>query len=122
EFGRVLFRSKQPTETLTAYRQKLLPLAAQLDVEIPSVKQAGESVTDDWDAKLGVAGEWPIVSFTFGLPATEVFDRLHASGTQVGVTVTTVAEASTAAARGADILVVQGPGAGGHRSVHHPLA
>ncbi|HIW47078.1 MAG TPA: nitronate monooxygenase [Candidatus Yaniella excrementigallinarum] len=113
---------KQRTEKLTAYRQKLLPLAAQLDVEIPSVEQAGESVTDDWDAKLGVAGQWPIVSFTFGLPAPEVFDRLHASGTQVGVTVTTVAEASTAAARGADFLVVQGPEAGGHRSVHDPLA
>src|SRR5699024_12352445 len=35
---------------------------------------------------------------------------------------TTVAEASSAAARGAYFLVVQGPEAGRHRSVHDPLA
>ncbi len=113
---------EQRTEKLTAYRQTLLPVAAQFGVEIPSVEQAGESVTDDWDAKLELAGQWTIVSFTFGLPGPEVFDRLHESGTHVGVTVTTVAEAETAVAYGADFLVVQGPEAGGHRSVHDPSA
>ena len=113
---------QQRTEKLTAYRQKLLPLAAQFGVEIPSVEQAGKAVTDDWDAKLDLADQWPIVSFTFGLPGPEVFDRLHKSGADVGVTVTTVTEANTAVAHGADFLVVQGPEAGGHRSVHDPLA
>ncbi|HEY4577515.1 MAG TPA: nitronate monooxygenase [Yaniella sp.] len=109
-------------EQLAAFRQKLLPFAERLGVELPTVEEAGADVSDDWDAKLNVADEWPIISFTFGLPAPEVFEQLHASNTQVGVTVTTVAEAQNAVAHGADFLVVQGPEAGGHRSVHNPQA
>lgn len=110
------------TEKLEAFRKKLLPFAQRLDVDLPTVEQTGQNVLDDWDAKLEVAVEWPIVSFTFGLPGPEVFDRLHESDTQVGVTVTSVAEARNAVENGADFLVVQGPEAGGHRSVHDPLA
>ena len=110
------------TEQLAAFREKLLPFADRLDVQLPTVEEAGADVSDNWDAKLNVADEWPIISFTFGLPAPEVFEQLHASNTQVGVTVTTVAEARNAVAHGADFLVVQGPEAGGHRSVHNPQA
>ena len=113
---------EQRPERLAAFREKLLPFADRLGVEIPSVDQAGADVSDDWDAKLDAADEWPIVSFTFGLPTPDVFARLHDSGTQVGVTVTSVAEARNAVDHGADFLVVQGPEAGGHRSVHDPLA
>lgn len=110
------------TEKLVAFREQLMPFADRLGVEIPTVEQAGADVSDDWDAKLEAAKEWPIVSFTFGLPGPEVFDRLHATDTQIGVTVTSAAEAQHAVANGADFLVVQGPEAGGHRSVHDPLA
>lgn len=110
------------TEQLAAFREKLLPFAERLGVELPTVKEAGAHVSDDWDAKLEAADEWPIVSFTFGLPAPEVFDRLHASETHIGVTVTTVSEARNAVDHGADFLIVQGPEAGGHRSVHDPQA
>lgn len=109
-------------EQLTEFREKLLPYAERLGVDIPTVEQAGENVTEDWDAKLHAAIEWPIVSFTFGLPAPAVFEHLHGSNTQVGVTVTSVAEARNAVDHGADFLVVQGPEAGGHRSVHDPQA
>ena len=112
---------EQRGEKLAAFREKLLPFAERLGVDIPTVEQAGADVSDDWDAKLEAAVEWPIVTFTFGLPSPEVFERLHASDTQVGVTVTSVAEARNAVAHGADFLVVQGPEAGGHRSVHDPL-
>lgn len=117
-----LASQEQRTERLVAFREKLLPFADRLGVEVPSVEQAGADVSDDWDAKLDAANEWPIVSFTFGLPTPDVFARLHDSGTQVGVTVTSVAEARNAVDHGADFLVVQGPEAGGHRSVHDPLA
>lgn len=113
---------EQRTEQLTAFRKQLLPFAERLGVEIPTVQDAGADVSDDWDAKLDAADEWPIVTFTFGLPGPEIFERLHASDTQVGVTVTSVAEARNAVAHGADFLVVQGPEAGGHRSVHDPQA
>ncbi|GAA4477268.1 nitronate monooxygenase [Enteractinococcus fodinae] len=113
---------EQRSERLAAFREKLLPFADRLGVDIPTVEQAGADVSDDWNAKLAAADEWPIVSFTFGLPHPEIFAQLHDSGTQVGVTVTTVTEARNAVEHGADFLVVQGPEAGGHRSVHDPLA
>ena len=57
----------------------------------------------------------PVVSFTFGCPAPELVDRFRSAGSEVWVTVTDVAEAREAAAAGADVLVVQGFEAGGHR-------
>ncbi len=56
-----------------------------------------------------------VVSFTFGCPPAEVFERLHGADIAVWVTVTNVAEARAAQAAGADGLVVQGTEAGGHR-------
>ena len=72
---------------------------------------------DGWEAKLAlaVAERVPVVSFTFGCPAREVFEQLHAAGAETWVTVTTPAEARVARDAGADALVVQGVEAGGHR-------
>ncbi|WP_299569623.1 nitronate monooxygenase [uncultured Williamsia sp.] len=58
----------------------------------------------------------PWVSFTFGLPGRDVVDRLHAGDAAVVVTVTTASDARSAVERGADVVWVQGPEAGGHRS------
>jgi nitronate monooxygenase len=72
---------------------------------------------DGWEAKLALmaAQRVPVVSFTFGCPAPDVVRALHAAGSAVWVTVTTVPEALAAARAGADALVVQGVEAGGHR-------
>jgi nitronate monooxygenase len=72
---------------------------------------------DDWTAKITMllGGTPPVVSFTFGLPDVDVIQRFHAAGAEVWVTVTSVTEAAEAAAAGADLLVVQGAEAGGHR-------
>jgi nitronate monooxygenase len=72
---------------------------------------------DDWDAKLAMLTANPVavVSFTFGLPAESVVARLRAVGSEVWITVASVADAVAAATRGADVLVVQGAEAGGHR-------
>jgi nitronate monooxygenase len=68
---------------------------------------------DGWDDKLELMRELevPVVSFTFGCPPAEVIELLP----EAWVTVTTPAEARTAAAAGAHALVVQGVEAGGHR-------
>ncbi|MBF6171513.1 nitronate monooxygenase [Nocardia blacklockiae] len=73
--------------------------------------------TDDWDAKLDVLVTDPVAvaSFTFGCPAASKVDRLRAVGTEVWVTVTSVAEARIAVEAGADALIAQGAEAGGHR-------
>ncbi len=56
------------------------------------------------------------VSFTFGCPHPAVIGRLRAAGSEVWVTVTSPGEALLAAEAGADVLVVQGAEAGGHRA------
>jgi nitronate monooxygenase len=72
---------------------------------------------DGWEGKLALLVEErpAVASFTFGCPAPDVVARLQDAGTAVWVTVTTAAEARTAAHAAADALVVQGVEAGGHR-------
>ena len=56
-----------------------------------------------------------VVSFTFGAPDAGTVRRLHTAGSEVWVTVTSLEEARVAIDGGADLLVVQGIEAGGHR-------
>jgi nitronate monooxygenase len=72
---------------------------------------------DDWDAKIEYLMGAPvsIVSFTFGIPGADVIAGLRARGTEVWVTVASLDDARRATAAGADLLVVQGYEAGGHR-------
>ena len=51
------------------------------------------------------------------MPDAETVRRLHDAGSEVWVTVTSPEEASIAVAGGADVLVVQGIEAGGHRGI-----
>jgi nitronate monooxygenase len=79
---------------------------------------------DAFQAKLDVveAVHSHLVSFTFGCPTSEIVDRLHRGGSQVGVTVTSATEARVAVAAGADVLIVQGTEAGGHQGTFLDLA
>lgn len=72
---------------------------------------------DDWSAKLDLllGDPVPVVSFTFGCPDREVIDQFRRAGSEVWVTVTSPEEASQAETAGADVLVLQGGEAGGHR-------
>jgi nitronate monooxygenase len=73
---------------------------------------------DDWEAKLALltSDPLPVTSFTFGCPEPAETAALRAAGTEVWITVTSLADAEIAAAAGADVLVLQGSEAGGHRS------
>ncbi len=72
---------------------------------------------DGYPAKLELLLAAPpaVVSFTFGLPEADVVQRVRHAGAEVWLTVTSVPEALDAARAGADLLVVQGAEAGGHR-------
>ena len=72
---------------------------------------------DQWEAKLELVLDVrpDVVSFTFGCPGADVLRRLAQLDVLSAVTVTSVAEAREAVARGAASLAVQGPDAGGHR-------
>lgn len=79
---------------------------------------------DHWDAKLEVLLDIrpAVASFTFGLPTAEERRRLTDAGITTAGTVTTLAEARLAADVGVDVLVAQGPSAGGHRGTFDPTA
>ena len=103
---------------LDAYRELLVPLGARFGVE------PGRYGPDDdsWQAKLDLVADTApeAVSFTFGCPDAAVLTRLRGRGVLTMVTVTSRGEAQVAVAAGAAALVVQGPAAGGHRSVFAP--
>jgi NAD(P)H-dependent flavin oxidoreductase YrpB (nitropropane dioxygenase family) len=108
-------------EAVQAYRERLLPEAAAAGVEVPEPRWEDD---DDWQAKIDLLLGEPVrwVSFTFGLPGEDVVDALHDAGTEVAVTVTSPEEARAAEEQGADALVVQAAGAGGHRGTHDQRA
>ncbi|OYO20949.1 2-nitropropane dioxygenase [Enemella dayhoffiae] len=105
---------------LTAYAAALRPEAERLGVQLGAPDWAD---TDHWAEKveLLVTDPVPVVSFTFGLPSAAEVERLHAAGSALVGTATTVAEAVAVVERGLDAVCVQGPEAGGHRGTHRLL-
>jgi nitronate monooxygenase len=101
------------TGAVTSYAAALAADAARAGTELGEPRYED----DDWAAKLALltAGPLPVTSFTFGCPPPEVIRALQEAGSEAWVTVTTPAEAVQAAEAGADVLVVQGNEAGGHR-------
>ena len=119
-FGLNLFTPQRPRSTELAdeieqYAQLLAPYAAQVGVEV------GAPVynDDDFDAKVAVLEQdpVPVVTFTFGAVPADTVARLRRAGSAIGFTVTDPSEARNAERLGADLLVVQGADAGGHRGV-----
>lgn len=104
---------------LDYYAEELEEIAEHYQVEVGRPEFGDD---DDWERKLEVVADVrpELVSFTFGVPPPDVIARLGALGLLVIVTVTSAYEAGVAVAAGADSLVVQGPGAGGHRATFAP--
>jgi nitronate monooxygenase len=96
------------------YLERLGPEARRYGVELGEPRFDD----DDWQSKLALLreGPVPVVSFTFGCPSPEAIAALRPHSTEIWVTVTDVAEARAAREAGADVLVLQGLEAGGHRA------
>lgn len=108
---------------LAAYARQIAPDAAAHDVDLDAVLASLPATDDDaWAAKIDLLRHdpAPVVSCTFGPPPAPDVAALRAAGSVVLVTVTTPQEALAAEELGADGLVVQGPGAGGHSSTWDP--
>lgn len=119
-FGVNVFVPEEPARVdLDDFTARVAAYAAErgLDVTVGTPDWADD---DAYAAKLDALVNDPVavVSFTFGLPSEGDVERLHRVGSAVACTVTTRAEALAARMVGADALVVQGPGAGGHRGTH----
>jgi nitronate monooxygenase len=104
---------------VAGYREALSPEAAAAGVHLPEPDFAD---TDFWAEKVHqlMTDPVPVVSFTFGLPTSDVLARLRSVGTYTIGTVTNADEARLAVATGVDALCVQGTEAGGHRGVFDP--
>ncbi|MBG6182428.1 nitronate monooxygenase [Arthrobacter sp. CAN_A214] len=105
---------------LETYRQELKYYADRYGIEVGTHKWDDDS----WHGKLDVLQDLKpdVVSFTFDCPEVEVLDELNALDIHTAVTVTSTDEARIAAERGAQILIVQGTDAGGHRATFDPAA
>ncbi|WP_282851411.1 nitronate monooxygenase [Gulosibacter sediminis] len=97
------------------YRERLIPLAERLGVEVPEVCDPGDDAFFEKIEALE-ASPVPLVTFTFGMPDLQVVKRLRAVGTAIGVTIASVEDAVMAFETGPEVLIVQGPAAGGHRA------
>jgi nitronate monooxygenase len=93
---------------------RLAPWYQALGAPLPA---APNQFAPDFDAQLAavIAAAPPMASFTFGVLTADQVAALHAAGTYVVGTATTVAEARAWAAVGADGICAQGSEAGGHR-------
>jgi nitronate monooxygenase len=103
-----------PTRDIAA-EDEVRRFLAQWGPEPPDT--AGNAVPPDFTAQCDALLEVgpPIVSSVMGLYPPEVVARLRAQGIAWFANVSTVAEARLAEAAGADVVVVQGMEAGGHR-------
>lgn len=107
-------------DQLDRYRELLMPLARHYGVEPGDPRPDDDRWQEKLDVVLDLAPE--AVSFAFGCPERAVLARLSGRGVLTIVTITSPEEATLAVGAGADALVVQGPEAGGHRSIFDPGA
>lgn len=100
------------TQVLRA-RERLAPFWRELGVaeELPS--QWGQDFPAQFEVLVEAAP--PVASFTFGILSAEQVERLHARGTFVIGTATTLAEGRAWVEVGADAVCAQATEAGGHR-------
>lgn len=121
-FGVSVFVPRRETgddAAVAGYRDELAPEAERYGVTLPETPAWDD---DEWDAKIEVlvSERVPVAGFTFGCPPPEVTARLHDAGTVIMIMVNTPWEAVAAAEAGADAVIVQGPGAGGHQAAFLP--
>ena len=100
-----------------AWRAKLAPYYAELDVEVGSSAGGARRPFDEetCDAVLAIGPR--VVSFHFGMPKPGLVQRLKAAGMVLMSSATTSAEARRLVDLGADVIVAQGFEAGAHRGM-----
>lgn len=99
-----------------AWRDLLRPYYEELDVDYDAASGPGGRAPFSHDAA-DILSEFkpPVVSFHFGLPTSDLLQRVRSWGATVLSSATTVEEARWLEARGVDAIIAQGLEAGGHR-------
>ncbi|WP_206862011.1 NAD(P)H-dependent flavin oxidoreductase [Lysobacter changpingensis] len=103
-------------EREAAWRAVLAPYYAEFGLD-PAALVAGPARAPFNHDLADVLAELPpaVVSFHFGLPSSELLERVRATGAKVFSSATTVEEARWLQAQGVDAIIAQGLEAGGHR-------
>ncbi|WP_066159995.1 NAD(P)H-dependent flavin oxidoreductase [Hydrogenophaga pseudoflava] len=100
------------------WREALAPFYAEAGLDIAAVPAgAGRVPFSHAVADLVEPFRPPIVSFHFGLPASDLLARVKGWGSVVLSSATTVDEALWLEAQGVDAVIAQGSEAGGHRGM-----
>lgn len=101
-----------------AWRRALAPYYGEYGIDPQSIP-AGPGRQPFSGEAVAIVEEFRprVVSFHFGLPASEHVARLKAMGVVILASATTVAEAQWLEAHGADAIIAQGMEAGGHRGI-----
>jgi nitronate monooxygenase len=100
-----------------AWHDRLSPYYRELGIDPKPLSRL--DLAPFGDAMCGVVEKTKpeVVSFHFGLPASELLARVKAVGCRVMSSATTVEEALWLEARGVDAIIAQGCEAGGHRGI-----
>ncbi|HEY6924975.1 MAG TPA: nitronate monooxygenase, partial [Steroidobacteraceae bacterium] len=118
-------RPATPNRTVeSAWIERLRPHFERVGAIPPSALcEIYRSFVDD-DAMLAqlVESRPEVVSFHFGLPATQRIQALRKAGSLLFASVTSLEEAHAVVAAGVDAVIAQGYEAGGHRGVFDPEA
>lgn len=125
----VNFFCHQPAATdqrfSSAWLKQLQPFFDEYDINPASIGAGAERRPFSVEACDVLERYQPeVVSFHFGLPSRDLVDRVHAMGSLIAATATTVEEALWLEDNGADWVIAQGIEAGGHRGnfLSHELA
>ena len=112
------------TNRETAWLARLAPEFARYGAKPPAgLREIYTSFVEDEAMHAMLIEERPrVVSFHFGLPATEQIAALRAAGIVLLATTTNLAEARSVATAGVDAVIGKGFEAGGHRGVFAPQA
>ena len=101
-----------------AWRESLAPYYAELGLNPADPVAAASRLPFNRDmADLICAYRPPVVSFHFGLPASELVEQVRSSGAKIVSSATTVDEALWLESQGVDAVIAQGLEAGGHRGM-----
>jgi nitronate monooxygenase len=111
------FRKSEPIpDEISAWRQLLKPYFDEAGIDVPSGPvTAGRHPFGEETLALVEEIRPAVISFHFGLPDADLFDRVKALGAVVLCSATTSEEARWLEARGVDAIIAQGAEAGGHR-------
>lgn len=111
----------EPADTTVVAAVKCLePLARRVSVDADAMTHQSCLPTLHDQIEAALAYKPSLISFHLGIPPLDLVEMIHAAGCHVAMSATSVIEAKSVQAAGADFIVAQGYEAGGHRGIFDP--